>query len=38
MLAQPWLLERDLRFREYGGALTRFYMDALLGIVPIRCA
>jgi len=36
MLAQPWLLERDLRFREYGGALSRFYLDALLGIVPIR--
>ena len=36
LLAQPWLMERDLRFREYGGALSRFYMDALLGIVPIR--
>ena len=36
LLAQPWLLERDLRFREYGGALSRFYLDALLGIVPIR--
>jgi len=34
--AQPWLLERDLRFREYGGSLSRFYLDALLGIVPIR--
>ncbi len=36
LLAQPWLMERDLRFREYTGALSRFYMDALLGIVPIR--
>lgn len=36
VLAQPWLLERDLRFREHGGALSRFYLDALLGIVPIR--
>jgi ABC-type bacteriocin/lantibiotic exporter with double-glycine peptidase domain len=36
LLGQPWLVERDLRFREYGGSLTRFYLDALLGIVPIR--
>lgn len=36
VLAQPWLLERDLRFREHAGGLSRFYLDALLGIVPIR--
>lgn len=36
LVAQPWLVERDLRFREYGGALSRFYLDALMGIVPIR--
>jgi len=36
VIAQPWLVERDLRFREYAGGLSRFYMDALLGIVPIR--
>ncbi len=36
LLGQPWLVERDLRFREYGGSLTRFYLDALLGIVPVR--
>lgn len=36
VFAQPWLLERDLRFREHGGSLSRFYLDALLGIVPIR--
>jgi ATP-binding cassette subfamily B protein len=36
VIAQPWLMERDLRFREYAGGLSRFYMDALLGIVPIR--
>lgn len=35
-VAQPWLIERDQRFREYAGALSRFYLDALLGIVPIR--
>lgn len=35
-LGQTILRERDQRFREYGGALTRFYLDALLGIVPVR--
>jgi len=35
-LAQSQLNERDLRAREYGGALSRFYLDALLGIVPVR--
>ncbi len=34
--AQKILIERDQRFREYAGGLTRFYLDALLGIVPIR--
>lgn len=36
LLGQPLLVERDLRFREYSGSLTRFYLDALLGIVPVR--
>lgn len=36
LAGQPWLIERDLRFREYGGSLTRFYLDALLGIIPVR--
>src|SRR5439155_699559 len=36
LVAQPWLMDRDLRFREYSGALSRFYLDALLGIVPVR--
>lgn len=36
LAVQPWLSERDRRFREYEGALSRFYLDALLGIVPIR--
>ena len=35
-VAQPWLIERDQRFREYAGALSRFYLDALLGIVSIQ--
>jgi ABC-type bacteriocin/lantibiotic exporter with double-glycine peptidase domain len=35
-LGQTVLRERDQRFREHGGSLTRFYLDALLGIVPVR--
>jgi ATP-binding cassette subfamily B protein len=34
--AQPLLAERDLKLRTLGGALTRFYLDALLGLVPLR--
>jgi ATP-binding cassette subfamily B protein len=34
--ALPSLAERDLRFRTHGGALSRVYLDALLGLVPIR--
>ncbi|MBL0116585.1 MAG: ABC transporter ATP-binding protein [Sphingomonadales bacterium] len=36
MLAQPLLNERDLRVRNHGGALHGFYLDALLGLAPIR--
>jgi len=35
-LAQPLLNERDLRVRNHGGALHGFYLDALLGLAPIR--
>ena len=35
-LAQPWLRERDLRQRTHTGALTRFYLDAFLGLIPVR--
>ena len=40
-LAIPWftqapLNERDLRVQSHGGALTRFYLDVLLGLVAIR--
>ncbi|MCI5180856.1 MAG: hypothetical protein D3911_16360 [Candidatus Electrothrix sp. AW3_4] len=35
-LTQSWLKEQDLRFRTHIGALSRFYLDALLGLVPIR--
>ena len=36
LLAQPILNERDLRVRNHSGALFSFYLDALLGLVPIR--
>ena len=36
LLTQSWLKEQDLRFRSHIGALSRFYLDALLGLVPIR--
>lgn len=32
----PLLAERDMRVRTHVGALSRFYLDALLGLVPIR--
>jgi ABC transporter transmembrane region len=36
LLAQPFLKERDLRVRSHVGALGRFYLDALLGLVVVR--
>jgi ATP-binding cassette subfamily B protein len=33
---QPMLNERDLRVRNHAGALNTFYLDALLGLVPVR--
>lgn len=36
ILAGPLLVERDLRLRTLVGSLGRFYLDALLGLVPIR--
>ncbi len=35
-LGNPLLQERDLRVRTYTGGLNQFYLDALLGIVPLR--
>ena len=35
-LLQPLLNERDLRLRNHGAALNGFYLDALLGAVPVR--
>jgi ATP-binding cassette subfamily B protein len=36
LIAQPWLNERDLRQRTHTGALTRFYLDAFLGLIAVR--
>lgn len=36
LAAQPALAERDLRVRVHAGALGRFVLDALLGLVPVR--
>jgi ATP-binding cassette subfamily B protein len=36
LLFQPTLRGRDLRVRTHTGALGRFYLDALLGLVAIR--
>lgn len=36
LAAQPSLAERDLRLKSHGGALTQFYLDALLGLTAIR--
>ncbi len=36
LAAQPFLAERELRVRTHFGALGRFYLDALLGIIPVR--
>ena len=34
--AQPVLAERDLRARSHSAGLTRFYLDAMLGLASIR--
>jgi len=36
LACQPVMAERDLRLRSHAGALGRFYLDALLGLLPIR--
>ncbi|MEZ4735534.1 MAG: ABC transporter ATP-binding protein [Caldilineaceae bacterium] len=35
-ITQPVMQEQDMRFRTHSGALSRFYLDGLLGLVPIR--
>ncbi|WP_444899786.1 ATP-binding cassette domain-containing protein [Microbulbifer sp. VAAC004] len=36
LLFQPVLSDHNMRVQTHTGALARFYMDALLGIIPIR--
>ena len=36
LLTQPMLGEQDMRVRTHAGALSRFYLDALLGLTPVR--
>src|SRR5262249_32684242 len=36
LAAQPLFIELDLRVRNHTGALSRFYLDALLGLVTVR--
>jgi ATP-binding cassette subfamily B protein len=36
LLGQPVLFERDARVRSHVGGLSRFYLDSLLGLVPLR--
>ena len=36
LASQPLLMERDLRLRTHAGALTHFYLDALVGLVAIH--
>ncbi|HEV8715557.1 MAG TPA: ABC transporter ATP-binding protein [Candidatus Binatia bacterium] len=36
LAVQPLFVELDLRVRNHTGALSRFYLDALLGLVTVR--
>jgi ATP-binding cassette subfamily B protein len=36
LAAKSWLAERDLRARSHAGALSRFFLDALLGLTAVR--
>lgn len=36
IITQPLLVEQDLVLRTHTGALSHFYLDALLGLMPIR--
>ncbi|HXJ22097.1 MAG TPA: cysteine peptidase family C39 domain-containing protein [Polyangia bacterium] len=36
LLAYPAIAERDLRMRNHAGALGRFYLDGLLGLMAVR--
>ncbi|XCN71411.1 MAG: ATP-binding cassette domain-containing protein [Candidatus Electrothrix aestuarii] len=36
LVTQPLVQEQDMRFRTHIGGLSRFYLDALLGLLPLR--
>ncbi|MFC1852080.1 cysteine peptidase family C39 domain-containing protein [candidate division CSSED10-310 bacterium] len=36
LIFHSFLAERDLKVKNHTGALSRFYLDALLGLIPIR--
>lgn len=36
LLAHPSMARADMRARTHAGALTRFYLDTLLGLMPVR--
>ena len=36
LAAQPVLAERELRERTHAGGLSRFYLDALIGLIAVR--
>jgi ATP-binding cassette subfamily B protein len=36
LLVQPVLAEHDMRLQNHAGALSRHYLDAFLGLVPLR--
>lgn len=36
IFTQPILIERDLRIRTHVGALSRFFLDAMVGLIPLR--
>lgn len=36
LIAHPSIAQADMRARTHAGALTRFYLDTLLGLMPLR--
>ncbi|MDX8394024.1 MAG: cysteine peptidase family C39 domain-containing protein, partial [Mariprofundales bacterium] len=36
IISQPVLHEQDMQFRTHIGGLSHFYLDALIGLIPIR--
>jgi len=36
LLTQPLLAERDMRLRTHASGLSRYYLDTLLGLLPLR--